>query len=274
MSPGAASTGRIAAAFTAAATAGRPLLIPYVTAGDPSLEATREIVHAAARGGAGIIELGVPFSDPIADGPVNQRAGERALRQGVSLRRVLELAARLRSEGAPPLVLFTYYNPIHRLGIGPFADAARRAGVDGVLVTDLPMEEAGDLGAALEAAGIDLIALLSPTSSPGRIERLCRSGRGFLYFISRTGVTGAQQGLPAELEEQVRAARRWTRLPIAVGFGIAGPGQARAVAAFADGVVVGSALVRLIEEHAADADLPARVEKFCRDLLPPPGATR
>jgi len=261
---------RIAAAFAAAA--GRPLLIPYVTAGDPSLEATREIVLAAARGGAGIIELGVPFSDPIADGPVNQRAAERALRRGVSLRRVVELAARLRAEGAPPLVLFTYYNPIHRLGIGPFVEAARRAGLDGVLVTDLPMEEADELGAALDAAGIDLISLLSPTSSPERIERLCRSARGFLYFISRTGVTGAQEGLPAELAGQVRAARRRTRLPIAVGFGIAGPAQARSVGAFADGVVVGSALVRLIEEHADATDLPVRVEKFCRDLLPSAGA--
>ncbi len=270
MSQAGAPTGRIAAAFAAAAAARRTVLIPYVTAGDPSLQATRDIVHAAARGGAGIVELGVPFSDPIADGPVNQRAAERALRRGTNLRRVVDLAARLRAEGAPPLVLFTYYNPIHRLGIAAFADAARRAGVDGVLVTDLPMEEAGDLAAALDAAGVDLIALLSPTSSPERLDRLCRSGRGFLYFISRTGVTGAQESLPPELAAQVRAVRQRTRLPIAVGFGIAGPGQARAVAAFADGVVVGSALVRLIEEHAADADLPARVERFCRDLL---GAT-
>ncbi len=257
---------RIAAAFASARAEGRPALIPYVTAGDPSLAATRAIVAGLARGGADIVEIGVPFSDPIADGPVNQRAAERALKNGVTLRSVLDLVAGLRRDASPPIVLFTYYNPIHRMGLATFADEAGRAGVDGVLVTDLPPEEAGDLREALLRNSIDLIFLLSPTSSRDRVELVAREGRGFVYFISRTGVTGAREDLPADLAGQVRAARSVCPLPVAVGFGISGPEQARAVAAFADGVVVGSALVRLIEETRDAAELPAKAEAFCRAL--------
>jgi tryptophan synthase alpha chain len=262
-------TGRIAAAFAAAKAAGRPALVPYVTAGDPDLETTRRIVGALARGGADVIELGVPFSDPIADGPVNQRAAERALRQGVGLRAVLDLAAGLRRAGAPPIVLFTYYNPIHRMGAGQFAAAAAAAGADGVLVTDLPPEEADELDAALLAAGVDLIFLASPTSTAERVAAIVARARGFLYFISRTGTTGAREDLPADLETQVRAAARAAggRLPIAVGFGISDPAQVRRVAGFADGVVVGSALVGLIEAHGAAPGLEETVERFCRGLL-------
>lgn len=260
--------GRIAAAFAAARRAGRPALIPYVTGGDPDLAATREIVLALGRAGADLVEIGVPFSDPIADGVVNQRAAERALKQGVTLGKVLDLAAGLRRDGAPPIVLFTYYNPIHRMGIGRFAAAAQAAGVDGVLVTDLPMEESAELDGALRPAGIDLIALLAPTSGPERIARVLEAGRGFVYFIARAGVTGAREDLPAELEAQVRAARSAAggRVPVAVGFGIGSRRQVETVGAFADGVVVGSALVRLIEETPSARDLPARVEAFVRDL--------
>jgi tryptophan synthase alpha chain len=257
---------RIGAAFAAARREMRPALIPYVTAGDPDLVTSRAIVRALARGGADLVEIGVPFSDPIADGPVNQRSAERALRNGVSLRTSLDLVAALRRDGSPPLVVFTYYNPIHRLGIESFARLAGDAGADGVLVTDLPPEEAGELRAALRAVGLELIVLLSPTSSKERLELACREAGGFLYFISRAAVTGTKEELPPGLADQVRAARAHTRLPIVVGFGIGRPDQVRSVAAFADGVVVGSALVRLIEETAGSPDLLSRVEAFCRNL--------
>jgi tryptophan synthase alpha chain len=263
------NSGRIAAAFATARRAGRCALIPYVTAGDPDLPTTRRLVGALRRGGADLVEIGVPFSDPIADGPVNQRAAERALRNGVTLRSCLGLAADLRRDGGPPVVLFTYYNPVHRMGVGPFALEAARSGVDGVLVTDLPLDEADDLRGALQEAGVDLVGLLAPTSSPERVRTVGELARGFIYFISRTGVTGVSDDLPAELAGQVRAAREASRLPIAVGFGIGRPEQVRSIASFADGVVVGSALVRLVEEHAAAPDLEDRVEAFCRSLSVP-----
>ena len=263
--------GRIARAFAAARRQGRCALIPYVTAGDPDLARTRSIARALALAGADLLEIGVPFSDPIADGPVNQRAAERALRKGVTLRSCLDLAAHLRADGGPPVVLFTYYNPIHRMGLEPFARAAGASGVDGVLVTDLPPEEAGDLRGALRASGVDLIFLLSPVSSGERVALVCREASGFIYFISRTGVTGAHEDVPEGLAAQVRAARQTSGLPVAVGFGISQPGQAAAIAAFADGIVVGSALVRLIEEGAGSPDLEMRIEKFCRALQAPLG---
>ena len=258
--------GRIARAFAAARGERRCALIPYVTAGDPDLRRTRAIVRALARGGADVVEIGVPFSDPIADGPVNQRAAERALRKGVTLRSCLDLAAELRADGSPPVVLFTYYNPIHRMGPETFAMAAAASGVDGVLVTDLPPEEAGDLRGALAGSRVDLIFLLSPTSSRERVDRVCREASGFVYFVSRTGVTGAREDLPEGLAEQVGSARRVSPVPVAVGFGISGPEQVKAIAAYADGVVVGSALVRIVEEKSASPDLEASVEAFCRTL--------
>jgi tryptophan synthase alpha chain len=268
--PGRAA-GRIAAAFAAARSRGRCALIPYVTAGDPDLPTTRRLAGALQRGGADLLEIGVPFSDPIADGPVNQRAAERALRNGVTLRSCLGLAAEVRRDGGPPVVLFTYYNPVHRMGVGPFALEAGRSGVDGVLVTDLPLDEADDLRGALGEAGIDLVGLLSPTSSPERVQSVGALSGGFIYFISRTGVTGVSDDLPAGLADQVRAARQASRLPIAVGFGIGRPDQVRSIASFADGVVVGSALVRLVEENATSPDLEDRVEAFCRSLSAPLG---
>jgi len=264
-----AGPGRIARAFAGARAEGRCALIPYVMAGDPDLPRTRSIAHALGRAGADLVEIGVPFSDPIADGPVNQRAAERALRNGVTLRACLDLAADLRADGVPPVVLFTYYNPIHRMGPETFASAAGRSGVDGVLVTDLPPEEAGDLRAALRAVGVDLIFLLSPTSTEERVELVCREASGFIYVISRRGVTGVREDVPEELDGQVQAARRAAGLPIAVGFGIAQPAQAGVIAAYADGIVVGSALVRLIEDNASSPDLEKRVEEFCRSFGAP-----
>jgi tryptophan synthase alpha chain len=258
--------GAIARAFALARSQGRCALVPYITAGDPDLPRTRSIARGIARAGADLLEIGVPFSDPIADGPVNQRSSERGLRNGVTLRACLDLASRLRADGAPPIVLFTYYNPIHRMGVEAFAGAAASSGVAGVLVTDLPPEEAADLRRALVPSGIDLIFLLSPTSSQRRIDRVCREAAGFIYFISRTGVTGVRDDLPPGLEARVQAVRRGSGVPVAVGFGIGRPEQAAAVAKFADGVVVGSALVRLIEEHAEAGDLEQRVESFCRGL--------
>ena len=261
--------GRIAAAFAAARGAGRCALIPYLTAGDPDLSTTRRLVAALRRGGADLVEIGVPFSDPIADGPVNQRAAERALRRGVTLRSCLGLAADLRRDGGPPVVLFTYYNPVHRMGVEAFAVEAARSGVDGVLVTDLPLDEAEELRGALGRAGIDLVGLLAPTSSAERVRTVLALCGGFVYFISRTGVTGVSDELPPELAGQVRAARQESRLPIAVGFGIGRPEQVRTIASFADGVVVGSALVRLVEEHVEAPDLEDRVEAFIKSLSAP-----
>jgi len=258
---------RIAEAFAAARTAKRAAFVPYLTAGDPDLGRLPELLRAMTRGGADVIEIGVPFSDPIADGVVNQRAAERGRRGGATLRAILESCRRLRPEALPPLVLFTYFNPIHRLGAEAFAERAEAAGIAGVLVTDLPPEEGQDLRAALMARGIDGIGLVAPTSSPERRKAIAGVSRGFLYFISRAGVTGVRDDLPAELESQVRATRNdCPGLPIAVGFGLSRPEQVRAVRGFADGFIVGSALVRLIEEQGSDPGLPQALERACRSF--------
>ena len=261
-------SGRIGAAFAAAARAGRPAFIPYVTAGDPSLAATGRIVGALQRAGADIVEIGVPFSDPIADGPVIQRAAERALRQGATLSSTLDLVRDLRRSGAPALALFTYYNPIHRMGLELFATRAQEAGLDGLLVTDLPPEEAGALHAALAHGPVDRIGFLAPNSTPERMRGIVDRSSGFLYLISRAGVTGVRDALPAGIQEQIGAARAVAGgLPIAIGFGISRAEQVRTLAGVADGVVVGSALVRVIEEAGDAPDLPDRVERFCRHLI-------
>ena len=256
-------SGRIAAAFEAARRAGRAALVPFLTAGDPDLETTPVLVEALGRGGADVVEIGVPFSDPIADGAVIQRASERALRGGATLSRILERCARERSPDGPARVLFTYVNPILQVGFEAFARRAAEAGLDGVLVTDLPPEEGEELGAALRARGLDHIGLVAPTTPAARLRSIARASSGFLYVIARLGVTGERADLPEGLEERVRVARAAAGdLPIAVGFGISRPDQARELARFADGVVVGSALVRLIEEAGPAPDLAARVERF------------
>jgi tryptophan synthase alpha chain len=211
-----------------------------------------------------VIELGVPFSDPMADGPVLQRAAGRAIRAGTSLQRVLELLATRRSEFPVPIVLFGYYNPFFRYGVDAVARDARAAGVDGFLCVDLPPEESGDLAAALGRNGLDLIRLLAPTTPVARVRRIAESASGFLYFVSVLGVTGARSELPTELPALVRRVRQVTALPVGVGFGVQTPEQAAWIAGFADAVIVGSAIQRLVEEHGAAA--PSRVETFVRGL--------
>jgi tryptophan synthase alpha chain len=226
---------------------GERAFVPFVTAGDPDLATSEALVLALAEAGADVIEIGVPFSDPIADGPTIQRATERALANGTTLRRVLELARRVRAKTDVPLALMGSANPYYTMGPAGFAKAAADAGVDGVLVPDLPPEEGFELYGALAGAGIDGVLLAAPTTTDARLRLLAEKSRGFLYFVSLTGITGARASLAADLEANVRRARAAGPLPVIVGFGISTPEHARAVGAFADGIAVGSALVNLIE---------------------------
>jgi tryptophan synthase alpha chain len=238
--------------------------VAYLTAGDPSLDVTPELLAALVAGGADLIELGVPFSDPMADGPVLQRAAGRAIRTGASLARVLEMVATRRREIPVPIVLFGYYNPFLRYGLDALAADARSAGVDGLLCVDLPPEESADLAAALARHDVDLIRLLAPTTPAKRVRMIAESASGFLYFVSVLGVTGARTALPTELPELVRRVRASTSLPVGVGFGVQTAEQAGWIAGFADAVIVGSAIQRLVEEHGAAA--APKLETFVREL--------
>ena len=226
-----------------------PTLVAYVTCGDPGLDTTREIVLAAIDAGAKVIELGVPFSDPVADGPVIQRASERALRRRTSVADVLSLASEVRRQSEAGLIIFSYLNPILRLGVGKFSAAAQDAGVDGALITDLPVEEAGDYLRHMRSRNLATIFLAAPTSPNARLKRIVHASTGFVYAVSRTGVTGARKPLTDDARELVRRLRKFTRLPIAVGFGISTPEQFAAVGKFADAAVVGSAIVEVIERN-------------------------
>ena len=259
-------TGRIARRFAELAQRGELGLIAYLTAGDPTLEATEKIVLAAAEAGADLIELGVPFSDPLADGPTIQRASERALKSGTTLAGILALVGRLRQKTDVPLILFSYYNPILQMGLEKFAASAAAAGVDGALATDLTPEEAGDYRAILKAHGLDMIFLAAPTSTDKRLERIAAATSGFLYLISRTGVTGTRDALPEELPALVRRARRATRLPIAVGFGISLPTHVSVLGGIADAAVVGSAIVAEIEKAATPEAAAEAVGNLIRTL--------
>jgi tryptophan synthase alpha chain len=241
-------------------------LVAYITAGDPSLAATREIVLAAADAGADVIELGVPFSDPVADGPVIQRASERALRAGTTLAAVIDLVADLRRSTEVPLVLFSYFNPILQIGLEEFARRAADAGADGVLATDLTPEEAVEYRQVLRAAGLDTIFLAAPTTPDERLVRIAAVSSGFLYLISRTGVTGQRDQLPEDLTALVSRVRRATTLPLAVGFGLSQPEHLRALVGQVEAAVVGSALVAEIERassgEAAAQDVAARIRSL------------
>jgi len=226
-------------------------LVIYLTAGDPSLEATGEIVEAIEQGGADVIELGIPFSDPLADGPVIQRASERALRCGATLRNVLGLLPRWRQKIRAPIVLFTYFNPVLQYGLEAFARTASQAGADAALIVDLTPEEATGYIAAMRGHGLDTVFLASPTSTDNRIERVAAATTGFLYLVSRTGVTGERQNLSVAAQPLIERARRFTKLPLAVGFGISTPEQVREIQQLADAAVVGSAVVHSIEERYA-----------------------
>ena len=257
---------RLAATFERVRGNGKPGLVTYVTAGDPDLERTAGILSALDRAGADVLEVGVPFSDPLADGPVIQRATERALASGTTLTGVLDLVGRLRASLRAPIVIFSYANPILRQGAERFAARARDAGVDGVLVLDLPIEEAGGFRGLLESRGIDTILLLSPTTSDERLRKAASLGSGFLYAISRLGVTGARDQVAAGAKEMVERIRAVSALPIALGFGISKPEHVREVGRWADAAVVGSALVNVIADAGASHDLTTRVEEYVRWL--------
>jgi tryptophan synthase alpha chain len=241
-------------------------LVAYLTAGDPSLAATEEIVLRAAEAGADVIELGIPFSDPVADGPTIQRASERALRAGTTLQKVIDVVAELRKKTDVPLMLFGYFNPILQMGLAEFSRKAAAAGADGVLVTDITPEESGEYRRAMQANGLDTIFLAAPTSTDERLQRIADVSSGFLYVISRTGVTGAKDSLPEELPAMVRRARRFTQLPIAVGFGISVPAQVTVLGGIADAVVVGSSLVAEIEKAASVSEAANAVASRVRML--------
>jgi len=257
---------RLEAAFDAIRGRGEPGLVAYVTAGDPTLDRTAEILASLAGNGADVIEVGVPFSDPLADGPVIQRASERALQSGTTLRRTLEMIGAARARIGAAIVLFTYANPVLRMGEDAFVAAASAAGVDGVLILDLPVEEAGPFRAKLVAAGLDPIFLLSPTTTDARIRASAELGRGFLYVISRLGVTGVRDQLASDVEALVRRIRAQSSLPLALGFGISTPEHVAQVGRWADAAVVGSALVNVIAEHGASPDVAERAGAYVRWL--------
>lgn len=249
----------------------RAAFIPFLVAGDPDLATTGRLLEALVAGGADIVELGVPFSDPIADGPTNQAASVRALASGTDLSGILDLVARQRHRLGVPIVLFSYFNPIYRRGVAHFAEQAAASGVDGVLCVDLPPEEGKEeLIPALRERGIDTVFLLAPTSTKDRIKSVAAASTGFVYYVSRIGVTGARNALSPTLLKEVKQVRRKVKKPLAVGFGISTPEQVAAVAKVSDGVVVGSELVRLVEQMGKDPELPKvledRVRQLCRPL--------
>ena len=259
---------RIGDAFKNPGGAGRRGFIPYITVGDPDLETSRAHIVKLARAGATLIELGVPFSDPVADGPVIQRASERALRQGVGLADVLETLADARRETDVPVILFSYFNPLLQFGVERLGEESARAGVDGILATDLVPEESAEFNAVLAHHGLDQIFLVAPTTSDARLRLVAERASGFVYAVSRAGVTGARTDLSTEAARLVGRVRGVTDLPVAVGFGISSPEHVAEVWRYADAAVVGSALVAEIEKHAGRPDLVARVGRFARWLLP------
>jgi tryptophan synthase alpha chain len=253
---------RIDQAFAGLRLRGERALIPYFVAGDPSLEATARLIEEADARGADVIEIGLPFSDPLADGPTIQRAAVRALERGTSLYRLLSLLAEVSPRVRAPLVLMTYLNPLHRYGLDKVAQDLARAGVAGLIVPDCPVDESAPLARAAAAASLDLIALAAPTSGPARLRRIARASRGFVYLVPLTGITGERTEVPPELVRLVRDLRAVTTKPIGVGFGISTPEQVAAVVRHADGAIVGSAIVRLVERLATDPGLVRAVGEF------------
>lgn len=247
---------------------GRKGFIPFITVGDPDIETSLAIIVKLAELGADVIEIGVPFSDPMADGPTIQRSSQRALENGTTLTEVLRLAAEVRKQSPVPLVLFSYFNPILRFGINEFSKAASDSGIDGVLLTDVIEDEAAAISKVLASDKIDLISLISPTTTDDRLEAICRNSHGFIYAVSRSGVTGAQLKTSYEAENLVSRARQFTDLPIAVGFGISTRNHIADVWRYADAAVVGSAIVNVIETADNTANIVADVEQFVTRLLP------
>jgi len=258
--------GRIEARFADLKKKAETALVTFVTAGDPSLAKTEEILQALVEAGVDIIELGVPFSDPMADGPTIQKSSLRALEAGATLAGVLDLVSRVRRHSNVPIVLMGYYNPVFRFGVETFARKAAAAGVDGLLLVDLPPEESAEVRDFLRPQGIDLITLLAPTTPPQRTRELASRGEGFLYYVSMTGVTGSQAVDPSAIAQRVTELKRQSPVPVGVGFGISSAAEAAQVADFADAVVVGSALVRIIETCGDSPELVPRVLEFASSL--------
>ena len=257
---------RIEKKFQELAAVKRKAFIPYITAGDPDLKTTTDLILAMEHAGADIIEVGVPFSDPIADGPVIQRATERALASRTTLRDILRMGTDIRKKSQVPMLIMSYYNPLLHYGLDKLAHDVAAAGFDGILATDLTVEESAVFVETMTKAGLNTVFLVAPTSSPDRIRRIAQTSTGFLYAVSRTGVTGEQQELPTELKDFLRLLRKHTNVPIVVGFGISRPEHLQAVWQEADGAAVGSAVVRQIEEHSAHADIADRVAAFIQWL--------
>jgi tryptophan synthase alpha chain len=258
---------RISGAFERARSEKRPALITYVCGGDPSLEITERVIPELMKAGADLVELGVPFSDPVADGPVIQAASQRALERGTTLAKLLDVVAKLRQAGASgPIVLMGYMNPLVAFGLERFAERAAAAGVDGVIVPDLPVDESAELSEVTARHGLDLVLLAAPTTQEDRLREIGAKTRGFLYYVSVTGVTGARAELPADLPAQLQRARQSTAVPVAVGFGVSTPEQARALGQHADAVVVGSALVKTL--HGSVDAATALVRSLSQALRP------
>ena len=257
---------RIENKFVELRTRNEKALIVYLTAGDPSLDITKQLIFALEKAGVDILEIGVPFSDPTADGPVIQAAAQRSLKAGTTLEGVLKMVAEVRKVSNIPIVLFGYFNPIFAYGVKKFAQAARNAGVDGVLVVDLPYEEAKELRDYTDAVGIDFISLIAPTTDKERLKKIVSKASGFLYYISITGITGTTAPKISNIKVEVEKIRKITKRPIAVGFGISKPEQAREIGHFADGVVIGSAVVRMIDENKNKKNLIRIVSDYVTDI--------
>jgi tryptophan synthase alpha chain len=265
--------GRIAESFSALRSSNGKGFIPFITAGDPDLETTEELLVELSKAGATIIELGVPFSDPMADGPVIQRASERALKHGFGLEQILAVAERARKKITTPIILFSYFNPLLQFGVKRLAQRAVESGIDGVLVTDLTPEEGEEFSTDLRVSGLDMIYLVAPTSTDARLELIAQKASGFIYAVSRAGVTGTRDNVSAEAEELVKRVRRFTDLPIAVGFGISTREQVLDVQRYADAVVVGSAIVQELERLVGEPDIARRIGEFAGNLLPAKSST-
>src|SRR5438552_9038600 len=245
---------------------GRKGFIAYITAGDPTPDRTPDLVDALERGGADLIELGVPFSDPIADGPVIQRAGYRALQAGTTVAKVLDIAREIRTRSEIPLLLFTYLNPVMRYGLEKLAADAKAGGIDGCLLTDASVEEAGAYIPVMRSAGLDTVFLAAPTSTPRRLKLVAEYSTGFVYLVSRTGVTGERDSISSSVAPLIRSMREITKLPLAVGFGVATPEHVAEIGSQAEAVAVGSAIMRLIEQNSGNASLEIQLESFVREL--------
>jgi tryptophan synthase alpha chain len=259
---------RISQVFSQLKNEGRKAFVPFITAGDPDLPATGELLVELARAGAGVIELGVPFSDPMADGPVIQRASERALEHKFGLDEVFQLIEQSRRKIDTPIILFSYFNPLLQYGLSRLCQEAKRVGLDGVLVTDLTPEEATQFSAELKSHDLDMIFLIAPTSTDVRLRLVAKHASGFIYAVSRAGVTGTRESVSVEAEKLVNRMRAFSDLPIVVGFGISSPSQVAEVERYADGVVVGSAIVAEIERSKGREDIAAHIGQFTRSLMP------